>query len=231
MTKKIICMLLCVVMAVGCLAACGNKNVEDPTTEPTVNENPTEAPTDEVTEPVEDEVTEPSEEETEPVEDEVTEPVVADVDEKIMAVFTDAQAAMSETWRANMEIPVEMYADMFGLDASTYTSIYGMMPMMSAHVDTLVGVKAVDAAGAEAIKAAFETYVEGKKADRMQYPTNAAAMGAMKVVVVGDYVWLVGIFGDTDSVAESGEEAILEFAQNTVASVEEFIMTHCGAEA
>lgn len=43
MFKKIIAFALCGVMVLG-LAACGNKNVEDPTTEPTVNENPTDTP-------------------------------------------------------------------------------------------------------------------------------------------------------------------------------------------
>lgn len=43
MFKKIIAFALCGVMVLG-LAACGNKNVDDPTTEPTVNENPTDTP-------------------------------------------------------------------------------------------------------------------------------------------------------------------------------------------
>lgn len=43
MFKKIIAFALCGVMVLG-LAACGNKDVKDPTTEPTVNENPTETP-------------------------------------------------------------------------------------------------------------------------------------------------------------------------------------------
>ena len=212
--KKIIALMLTLVMVIG-LVACGNKD-ENPTEPEVTNPTETVAPTDEVTEPVED---------TQPVED--TEPVgdVVEVDEKIMAVFAEVQEKMGETYRANMEIPAEMLADMFGLDASTYESAYGMMPMISAHVDTLVGVKATDT---EAVKAALETYVEGKKNDRMQYPINAAAMGAMKVVVVNDYVWLLGIFGDTDSVAESGDEVILQFACDTVAMTETVVNTHCG---
>lgn len=215
MIKKIALVLLCLVMVVGCLAAC-NKNepeVTDPTVDTSVNENPTE----EATDPVED----PTDDATEPTDDVVEAPVV---DQKIKDVFTTVQENMGETYRATMEIPAEMLNEMFALDAASYENALGMMPMISAHVDTLVGVKATDA---EAVKTAFEAYIEAKKADRMQYPTNAAAMGAMKVVTVGDYVWLVGVFGDIDSVAEQGDEAILKFAQDTVATIEATINEKC----
>ena len=215
MIKKIALVLLCLVMVVGCLAAC-NKNepeVTDPTVDTSVNENPTE----EATDPVED----PTEDVTEPTDDVVEAPAV---DEKLADVVAKAQAALGEEFRANMEIPAEMYAGTFNLDATTYESIYGFMPMISAHVDTLVGVKATDVA---AVQAAFEAYVEAKKADRMQYPTNAAAMGAMQVVTVGDYVWLVGTFGATDTVAESGDEAILDYAKANVQKVVDIINEVC----
>ena len=210
MIKKIFAVLLCLVMVVGCLAAC-NKDEQKPTN-----------PTDEVvnTDPTEGTVTEPSDDVTEPSGD-VTEPTV---DQKLVDVVTQAQEKLGEEFRANMEIPAEMYADMFALDAVSYESVYGFMPMISAHVDTLVGVKAKDVA---AVQKAFNDYVEAKKADRMQYPTNAAAMGAMEVVTVGNYVWLVGTFGATDTVAESGEEAILNYAKANVAKVVEVINTVC----
>jgi predicted small lipoprotein YifL len=208
--KKILAIILAVVCVVGCMTACTQKPVETnppETTAPVVDTEPTE------TEPVE----------TEPVvEPEVTEPVAVDV--KLTEVFTEAQEIMGEEFRANMEIPAEMYADMFGLDASTYESVYGLIPMISAHVDTLVGVKATDV---EAVQTALTAYMDAKKADRMQYPINAAAMGAMEVVTVGDYVWLVGTFGNTDSVAENGDEAILNYAKDSVAKVVNVINTVC----
>ena len=217
MIKKIFAVLLCLLMVVGCLAGCNNnvQNTTDPTDEVVATN-----PTDDATEPT-DEVTDPTDDATEPSGDDET----PAIDEKLAEVVTLAQDKLGEEFRASMEIPVEMYADMFGLAAETYEAVYGFMPMISAHVDTLVGVKATDV---EAVKAALDAYVEAKKADRMQYPTNAAAMGAMQVVTVGDYVWLVGTFGATDTVAESGDEAILNYAKANVDKVVEIITNVCG---
>ena len=226
MVKKIIAIMLCLVVVLGCLAGCSKVENEVPGDDVTVvtpSEDEVATPDEEVTEPSEDEVVEPSEDEVvEPSEDEVVTP--ADVDQKLIDVFTQAQEALGEEFRANMEIPAEMYADMFGVAAEDYESVYGLMPMMSAHVDTLVGFKAVNA---DNLKAALDAYAESKKADRMQYPTNAAAMGAMQVLVVGDYVWLVGTFGATDTAAEAGDEAILAYAEANVAKVVEIINTVC----
>ena len=216
MIKKIFAVLLCLVMVVGCLAACG-KTEQNPTkpTDEVVNTDPT----GDATKPTDD-ATDPSEDVSDPTED-----VVAEVDAKLSEVIKLAQEELGEEFRATMEIPAEFYADMFALDASTYESVYGFMPMISAHVDTLVGVKATDVA---AVEKAFNDYVEAKKADRMQYPTNAAAMGAMQVVTVGNYVWLVGTFGATDTVAESGDEAILNYAKANVEKVVTIISNICG---
>ena len=212
MIKKIFAVLLCLVMVIGCLAGC-NKDEQNPTN-----------PTDEVvnTDPTNPTVTEPTIDENAPSEPDVDTPTA--VDEKLSEVVTTAQDTLGEEFRANMEIPAEMYADMFALDASTYESVYGFMPMISAHVDTLVGVKATDVA---AVEKAFNDYVEAKKADRMQYPVNAAAMGAMKVVTVGNYVWLIGTFGATDTVAENGDAAILDYAKANVAKVVEIVNNIC----
>ena len=214
--KKIFAVLLCLVMVIGCLAGC-NKNEQNPT-------NPTDEvvatdPTGDATEPTDD-TTEPSGDATEPTDD-----AVAEIEAKLAEVVKLAQEELGEEFRANMEIPAEMYADMFALDSATYESVYGFMPMISAHVDTLVGVKAKDVT---AVENALNAYVEAKKADRMQYPTNAAAMGAMQVVTVGNYVWLVGTFGATDTVAESGEEAILNYAKANVEKVITIINNICG---
>ena len=50
----------------------------------------------------------------------------------------------------------------------------------------------------------------------MQYPSNLAKIPATTVVSRGDYIFVVGTFGDTMDVEANGEEAILKVAQKNV---------------
>lgn len=158
-------------------------------------------------------VEEPSDEDAEKVQ----------IDETISKVFDEVKNTLGENYFPNVEIMQEMYETVYGLNLAEVESVYGEMPMISANVDTLIGVLAKEDS-IKTVKEALEKYVDTMKNDSFQYPANMAKMPAMEIVTHGNYVFLVATFGDV--FAENDEptdEQILEIAKKNVAKTKEII--------
>lgn len=117
----------------------------------------------------------------------------------------------SDYW-PDMTLDAEMFETRFGVTSEMYDDFLAEMPMMSAHVDTLVVVKAKEGQ-ADAVKAALEAYRESQINDTLQYPMNLAKVQGSKVEAVGDYVIFTMLGGDDTAAGDESEEAQITFNQ------------------
>ena len=112
-----------------------------------------------------------------------------------------------------MPLDQEMLEMSTGVTADMYEDYLAEMPMMSAHVDTLLIIKAKDDK-VEDVEAALSAYREAKVSDTMQYPANVGKIQASRIERIGNYVCFVQLGGDTMAAAESGDEAVIEQCQH-----------------
>lgn len=117
----------------------------------------------------------------------------------------------TDYWPA-MAIPAEILEANFGLTSDMYADYMGEMPMMSAHVDTLLIVKAAEGQE-EAVEQALQAYRDAQVENSMQYPMNLGKVQASVVERMDGYVVFALLGGDTMGVAEQGDEAIIKQCQ------------------
>ena len=122
------------------------------------------------------------------------------------------EAAEEGGYWPDMALEPDMLEMSFGISADMYEDYMAEMPMMSAHVDTLVIIRAKDDK-VEAVREALEAYREAKVNDTMQYPMNLGKIQASRVETIGSYVMFVQLGGDTTQAEEEGEEAVVALCQ------------------
>lgn len=122
------------------------------------------------------------------------------------------EAAEEGGYWPDMALEPDMLEMSFGISADMYEDYMAEMPMMSAHVDTLVIIRAKDDK-VEAVREALEAYREAKVSDTMQYPMNLGKIQASRVETIGSYVMFVQLGGDTTQAEEKGEEAVVALCQ------------------
>lgn len=122
------------------------------------------------------------------------------------------EAAEEGGYWPDMALEPDMLEMSFGISADMYEDYMAEMPMMSAHVDTLLIIRAKDDK-VEAVREALEAYREAKVSDTMQYPMNLGKIQASRVETIGSYVMFVQLGGDTTQAEEKGEEAVVALCQ------------------
>lgn len=127
---------------------------------------------------------------------------------KIRKAITDL---LGENYLANMSLTKDEIKERFGLQPSWYTDVIAEIPMMTAHVDTLVIAKAKNKNTKKKIKKQLTDYRNILINDTLQYPMNLLKIQASKVYVKNDYVSFL-LLGHVDSSSEetSTEEQIIE---------------------
>ncbi len=121
------------------------------------------------------------------------------------------EAAEGGYW-PDMVLQPDMLEMSFGITSDMYDDYMAEMPMMSAHVDTLLIVKAKEDK-LETVQEIVEAYREAKVNDTMQYPMNLGKIQASRVETIGNYVMFVMLGGDTTDVEEQGDEAVVKACQ------------------
>ena len=121
-----------------------------------------------------------------------------------------------------MALQPDMLEMSFGITSDMYDDYMAEMPMMSAHVDTLLIVKAKEDK-LETVQKIVEDYREAKVNDTMQYPMNLGKIQASQVETIGNYVVFVMLGGDTTDVEEQGDEAVVKTCQERNGKVIEAI--------
>ena len=142
---------------------------------------------------------------------------VSDIRDAVAAVY-------GENYLATMPLDAEMLEMSYGITADMYEEFVAEVPMMSAHVDTLIVVKA-KADKIETVKAALEAYRQDQVENGFHYPMNVPKVQASEVVVYGDYVVYI-MLGTTDNMDADEATLLAEFqAQNQLgkAAIEEIL--------
>lgn len=167
--KKILAMILALMMVLS-MAACGRKNNE----EPAVPEEPSS-----------------SVEETPVTPEETPEEVPAgDADAKLTQLHTALKEAYGENYLPSMPLDETMMAEVIGINMENVESFIAEMPMMSAHVDTFIGIKAKEGK-ADQVEEELKAYHNNIVENSMQYPMNEEKVKASQVIRKGDYVFMM----------------------------------------
>lgn len=119
---------------------------------------------------------------------------------------------LGENYWPTMMLEPDMLEGTFGISPDMYEDYMAEVSMISAHVDTLVVIKA----GEEQIQAAedaLNAYRDAKVNDTLQYPMNVGKIQASVVERHGDYVYFVLLGADTSEV-ETEEAITLSQAAN-----------------
>lgn len=135
---------------------------------------------------------------------------------------------LGDNYWPNMAIPAEILEANYGLTSDMYVDYMGEMPMMSAHVDTLLIVKAAEGKE-EDVEKALQTYRDNIASDTMQYPTNLGKVQASMVKRLDGYVVFALLGGDTmDAQTQGGDEAVIKQCQDANQQVIDLIAEKLG---
>lgn len=120
---------------------------------------------------------------------------------------------LGDNYWPNMQMPAEYLEMTYGLSPDLYEDYMGEMPLMSAHVDTLLIVKAAEGQ-ADAVEEALQAYRTDLVENGRQYPMNVGRVLASSVERIDDYVCFVLLGGDTTDAEEGGDEAVIAHCQS-----------------
>ncbi len=201
MKKLVVCMLIGA-MVLG-TTACGGKK-EDQQSSVAESSSVQESST------VEESTQESSEASSEP---ESMPEVMEGWSEEMAGLREAVVAELGEDYWPAMAIPADILEGTYGLTPDMYEDYMGEMPMMSAHVDTLLIVKAAEGQE-EAVEQALQAYRENMVENSMQYPMNLGRVQASVVERMDSYVVLALLGGDTmDAEMQGGDEAVIKQCQ------------------
>ncbi|ABX40615.1 DUF4358 domain-containing protein [Lachnoclostridium phytofermentans] len=176
--KKLMALSLVAVLA---FTACGKKETNEPTPTPTVAPTETPAATETPTETPAEPGTDGSGEELGATE--------LTSNETLDKIHEEVKAAYGDNYLPNMPFTVENLDEMFGIKADWYDAAIAEGPMMSAHVDKLIGIHVTEG-NLENVQNALNEY-QKKIATDIQYPMNLPKVQASVVETAGDYVFFV----------------------------------------
>jgi len=147
----------------------------------------------------------PNEENTPPVEQEAPTKEVA-IDEVVAAV----KEAYGDKYLPSMELPAEYLSDVMGITMDDVEASFAEGPMMSAHIDTFVVLKAKEGK-ADALAEQLGAYLEQQKNDAMCYPNNLIRIQYGQVMNIGGYAIYMVLGGYDDTAAD--DAAIAKYAE------------------
>lgn len=132
-------------------------------------------------------------------------------DNTVNKIAEAIKAAYGDDYLPDMPMDGEMINTFFGLEPDLYTEVFAETPMISAHPDTLLIVKAAEGK-TEEVKLKLDAYRERLVNDTMQYPMNLPKIQASQVVVNGDYAAFI-LLGAPNDDMDASEEEQAKFAE------------------
>ena len=122
---------------------------------------------------------------------------------ELSKVHQEIKDAYGENYLANMDYDSEILEMIFGITPDWVEESIAQGPMMSAHVDTFIAIKATEG-NVENVKKALEDYRQMNIDANMFYPMNLPKLETAVVYQTGDYVFYIMLGGYTDVEDESG---------------------------
>lgn len=206
--RKFTIFLLTATLSLGAITGCSKDDTKNPSTDNNVTNNVTENTTGTETDNI---TNSPAQNETNnSVDTNNTNKTDVTVDDILNAIKT----AYGENYLPNAEIPAEALELEFGLTPDMYEAVKAEQPMIGAHADRVVIVKAAEGK-ADAVEAALTTAKENKINDTFQYPMNLPKINATQIVRNGDYVCFL-LVGAANENMEATEEEAKKFAEDEV---------------
>lgn len=129
-------------------------------------------------------------------------------------VMNAIRAAYGDNYLPNVDIFPELLETEFGLTSDMYEAIKAEQPMISAHADRVVVVKAKEGR-TDDVEAALVAAKDRKINDTLQYPMNLPKINATKVVRNGDFVCFL-LVGAINNIENATEEEVKQFAEEEV---------------
>jgi len=120
-------------------------------------------------------------------------------------VHQEIKDAYGENYLANMDYDSQILETVFGINPDWVAESIAQGPMMSAHVDTFIAIKATEG-NAENVKKALEDYRQMNIDSNMFYPMNLPKLEASEVYQTGDYVFYVLLGGYYQGEDANGEQ-------------------------
>lgn len=124
-------------------------------------------------------------------------------------IHTKVKEAYGEDYIPSMPLDDTMLKETYGIDPEWCEEIIAEGPMISAHIDTFIAVKAKEGKVTD-IQNALNAYHDVLKQDTLQYPSNLVKIQAAKIVSYGDYVFFLMLGMIPMDIEEQGEDAILK---------------------
>lgn len=137
----------------------------------------------------------------------------SDSDGEAAKILDAIKEAYGENYLPSMPVEKEYLVSMIGLEEGSFTDFAGELPMISAHADMAIIVKAADGK-ADDVKEKLEAYKKYRMEESMEYPMNMPKINASKVLENGDYLGyiILGAFGDE----EADESTQADFAEEQI---------------
>ena len=132
--------------------------------------------------------------------------------ETLAKVKKAVKKAYGDNYLPNMEFDSLYLEEVIGLKSNTYDAVVAEGPMMSAQVDTFIGVHAASGKKSQ-VETALKAYQSYLINDSFQYPMNQIKVNASKVVTLGDYVFFV-MLGNTSSDHDADEAKLLAYYED-----------------
>lgn len=144
-------------------------------------------------------------------------------DETLNEIHTALKEMYGEMYIPSMSFDETMLAQVFNVDPAWCEAYIAEGPMMSAHVDTFVGIKAAEGM-ADSVEKSLLEYQEMLIENSIQYPMNQLKVEASQVVRQDDYVFfvLLGQIPMDIEDEEAGLQAAKDSNQEAVDLINEF---------
>lgn len=144
-------------------------------------------------------------------------------DELLENIYQQVKEAYGEDYIPNTFYDDETLAQLFNVDAEWCDAYIAEGSMISAHVDTFIGIKA-KTDYADTVEKSLMEYQEMLIDNSIQYPMNQLKVEASQIVRHGDYVFFVILGQIPDSIEdeEAGLEAARESTQIAVDIIDSF---------
>ena len=140
-------------------------------------------------------------------EEQVKQPELSEIAEAVKEKY-------GEDYLPSMPLEADMLKEIYGVNMDDVEEFVAEAPMMSAHVDTFIAMKAKEGKGEE-IEAQLQKFLDYVVENSVNYPMNVAKVQAGRVVRHGDYVFYV-MLGKYDDRLDVSEEDSVKFAKEQV---------------
>lgn len=134
----------------------------------------------------------------------------------LSTVHDEIKAMFGEDYIPSQQYDEQYLEEQLGISSDLVKDFVAEGPMMSAHVDTFIGIEAAEGK-AEEVEQKLNDYRQSLVDDSVQYPMNVPKIQASKVTRIDDYVFFTILGRYNDEL--TGEEELLKHYESETKSV------------